>query len=257
MPSAIRHHRELSAKGLVVILVEAQGADEPTLEHFLWKTFPDNECFSCVGTSVPLPASDGIPHAGLIGVDGTLLWAGNPLENPKQVETLIETELAKVKKGWGDTADARKVRAALYGKRDLGAAAKLVAALPEGDERTALQGEVDARWASAKQAIETLKQQGSWLKAQAAAKDLLKGVAGHAEWTTEATTIVAGFDTDEAKAELAADKKLEKVVKMLRDKNLEGAPKALQAVLKGGAETKVGARAQKLLKALETPLGKS
>lgn len=254
MPSAIRHDEELSSKGLVTILVEAQGADEATLEHFLWKTFPDNHCFSCVGTQVPLPPSDGIPHAGLVGVDGTLLWAGNPLGDSKTVKDLIEQELAKVKKGWGETGDARKVRQKLYGKFDLSGASKIVAEMAEGDERTMLQKEIDAKYASAKKAIETLKEQGSWLKAQDAAKELLKSVDGHAEWTAEATTIVASFDGDDAKAELAAEKKLEKAIKLLRNKKLESAPKALEAVLKDGANTKVGARAQRTLKALATSL---
>lgn len=254
MPSAIRHDAELSKKGLVTILVEVQGANESLLEHFLWKNFPDNRCFSSTGVQVPLPPSDGIPHAGLIGVDGSLLWSGNPLGDSKQVADLIESELVKVKKGWGDTAEARKVRASLYGKGDIASAAALVAALPEGEERTMLQAEVDARYASAKQAITTLQEQGRWLDAQAATKELAKKVASKPEWAAEVTEIAATFDSDAGKAELAADKKLEKVVKMLRDKKLDAAPKALQAVLKNASETKVGARAQRTLKALETSL---
>jgi hypothetical protein len=254
VPSAIKHNEELSGKGLVTILVEAQGANEAELEHFLWKTFPDNECYSSVGTQVPLPPSDGIPHGGLIGVDGTLLWAGNPLDATKKISDLIDAELGKVKKGWGDTAEARKVRAALYGKGDLAAADTLVAAVAEGPERTALQAEVAARYTSAKNAIKNLQEQGRWLEAQAGAKALAKGVAGHAEWTTEVATILAEFDSDAGKAELAADKKLEKAIKLLRDKKLESAPKALAAVLKTSADTKVGARAAKIQTALDTPL---
>jgi hypothetical protein len=254
VPSAIRHDEELSSKGLVTILVEAQGADEPKLEHFLWKTFPSNECFSCTGTTVPLPKSDGIPHGGLIGVDGTLLWAGNPLDATKKINELITAELAKVKKGWGDSADARKVRAALYGKGDLAGASNLVAAMAEGDERSMLQAEVGVRYASAKNAITNLQQQGCWLKAQAQAKDLLKSVGQRAEWVAEVTPILAEFDTDAGKAELAAEKKLEKAIKLLRKRKIDDAPKALRAVLDTDADTKVGARAAKTLKALETSL---
>ncbi len=257
MPSAIKHDEELSSKGLVTILVEAQGADEATLEHFLWKTFPTNRCFASTGAFVPIPDSDGIPHAGLIGVDGTLLWAGNPLGQPKQIEELIAAELQKVKKGWGDSAEARKVRAALYGKRDLAGASAIVAAMPDGDEKTTLRAEIDKRYAAAKTAIANLQQQGRWLDAQAAAKELLKSVGQQADWVAEVTPIVAEFDSDAGKAELALDKKLEKVVKALRDKKLDQAPKALQALLKGAGDSKVGARAAKLLKALETPLDKN
>ena len=253
MPSAIKHDHELSSKGLVTILVEAQGADEATLESFLWSKFPDNDCFSSVGAFVPIPESKGIPHGAVIGVDGTLLWAGNPLGDPKKIEDLITAELAKVKKGWGDTAEARKLRAALYGKGDLAGAAAIVAAMPEGDERTKLQGEVDKRYASAKKSIATLQAQGRWLDAQAAAKNLLKSVGTKAEWVAEVTPLVAEFDTENGKAELAQDRKLDKIVKQLREKKGDGAPKALQALIKSAGTTKVGERAARLLKALESP----
>jgi hypothetical protein len=253
VPSAIKHDHELSSKGLVSILVEAQGADEPTLESFLWSKFPDNDCFSSVGAFVPIPESKGIPHGAVIGVDGTLLWAGNPLGDPKKIEELITAELTKVKKGWGDTAEARKLRAALYGKGDLAGAAAIVAAMPEGEERTKLQGEVDKRYASAKKSIATLQAQGRWLDAQAAAKNLQKSVGTKAEWVAEVTPLVAEFDTENGKAELALDRKLDKVVKQLREKKGDGAPKALQALTKSAGTTKVGERASRLLKALESP----
>ena len=254
MPSAIKHDHELSSKGLVSILVEAQGADEATLEAFLWKTFPDNNCFASTNVPVPIPESKGIPHAAVIGVDGTLLWAGNPLGDAKKIEELIDAELAKVKKGWGNTAEARKVRASLYGKGDLVGATALVAAMPEGDERTKLQGEIDQRYASGKKAITALQGQGRWLDAQAAAKSLLKSVGTKAEWVSEVTPLVAEFDSEAGKGELAVERKLEKVVKSLRDKKGDSAPKALQAIIKASANTKVGARAERMLKALETPL---
>jgi len=253
VPSAIKHDHELSSKGLVSILVEAQGADEPTLESFLWSKFPDNDCFSSVGAFVPIPESKGIPHGAVIGVDGTLLWAGNPLGDSKKIEDLITAELAKVKKGWGDTAEARKLRAALYGKGDLAGAAAIVAAMPEGEERTKLQGEVDKRYASAKKSIATLQAQGRWLDAQTAAKNLQKSVGTKAEWVAEVTPLVAEFDTENGKAELAQDRKLDKIVKQLREKKGDGAPKQLQALIKSAGSTKVGERAARLLKALESP----
>lgn len=254
MPSAIKHDHELSSKGLVTILVEAQGADEATLEAFLWKTFPDNDCASSVGTFVPIPESQGIPHGALIGVDGKILWAGNPLESPKKIADMIDAELVKVKKGWGDTAEARKVRAALYDRNDFAGASAVVAAMPEGDARTALQAEIDGRYAVKKAAIGNLKDAGRWIAAQAAAKALLKGVGQRAEWVAEVTPLIAEFDSEAGKAEIALEKKLEKIVKQLRDKKGDNAPKALEALLKNAGDGKVAARAAKLLKALQTPL---
>lgn len=254
MPSAIKHDHELAAKGLVTILVEAQGADEPKLEGFLWKTFPDNDCFSCTNSPVPLPESKGIPHGGLVGVDGTLLWAGNPLSDPKQIAELIDAELAKVKKGWGDTAEARKMRAALYGKGDLVGGAAAIAAMADGEAKTKLQAELDARYASMKKAIATQKERGNWVAAQDQAKALLKAVGTNATWAGEVQPLVAEFETDAAKTEIALEKKLEKVLKQLRDKKGDNAPKQLKALAKDAGDSKVGARISRTLTALETPL---
>jgi hypothetical protein len=254
VPSAIRKDEKLAAKGLVSILVEAQGADDAKLEHFLWKTFPDNACFASVGVHVPIPPSDGIPHGAVIGVDGTLLWSGNPLDASKKIDELIDAELDKVKKGWGSSSEAKKVRAALYGKGDLDGAAAIVAAMAEGEERTALQTEVEKRYAVLKKAIPALQQQGRWQAALDAAKELLKAVASKPEWAEEVGKLVAEFDTDAAKAELAADKKMAAVEKQLRGKKIDAAIKGLQALVKASGQTKVGERAGRMLKALETPL---
>jgi hypothetical protein len=187
VPSAIKHDHELSAKGLVSVLMERQGADQAKLEAFLWKTFPDNDCFACVSGSVPTPAFSGIPHGVLIGVDGKLLWDGSPLGDAKKLQELIAAELEKVKKGWGDTAEQKKVRAALYGRGDFFGALAIVAAMPEGEARTKLQAEIDGRYATAKKAIGNLQSQGHWARAHEAAKKLQKGVGTKAEWVAEVT----------------------------------------------------------------------
>jgi hypothetical protein len=254
VPSAIRHDHELSSKGLVSILVEAQGADEAKLEGFIWKTFPDNDFFACVGTHVPIPESKGIPHGAVIGVDGKLLWAGSPLSDPKKISELIEAELAKVKKGWGDTPEAKKVRVALYDKGDLFAANAIVTAMAEGDARTALQAEVDTKYAVRKKAIANLQEGGRWIEAQAASKSLLKNVGTKAEWVAEVTPLLAEFDSEAGKAEIALEKKFEKIEKALRDRKGDNAVKQIQAMLKTAGDGKVAARIQKTLKALETPL---
>lgn len=253
MPSAIKHDHELRSKGLVTILIESQGSNAEQHEAFLWKVFPDNRCFSCTNTNVPIPRSGGIPHAAVIGVDGTLLWVGNPARSPKSVEEFVHAELEKVKKGWGPTPEARKVRAALFGKGDLAGAMTLLEAMPEDELRTQLKAEIDARVAIAKKSVGELKEQGRWLAAQERAKDHLKAIGKRAEWLPDATQLLAEFETDAAVAELTLDKKLDKIEQQLRAKKGDGAPKALQALLKGDSGTKVGARAQRLLTALQTP----
>ena len=249
MPSAIKKDHELKADGLVSILVEAQGADDKQLEGFLWQRFPDNECFSSVGCFVPIPESRGIPHGAVIGVDGKLLWAGNPLRDAQQIEELVAEQLKLVKKGWGDSSEARKVRAQLYGRGSLASAASMIAAM-EGGEKDTLQRELDKRYAVLKTAVETLKKQGCWLRAQERAVALQKAVGRHESWSAEVAEIVAGFATDDAKAEIAVDKKLGKIAKGLRKGKVERAVKQLQKLVDNGGQTAVGGRAARMLAAL-------
>lgn len=252
MPSAIRHDSEFHSQGLITILVECQGADDRALAAFLWKTFPENRCYTCTGTNVPIPPSRGIPNGALVGVDGTILWAGNPNAGGKQMEQLLATELEKVKKGWGDTPEAKKVRALLYGKKDLAGAMAAVESIQDADKRAALQKEVENRHASDVKAVEELKRQGQYLKAQDRAQALLRSVGARADWMGAAKQLVADFETPEAKEMLAFDKKVEKVEKQLRDKKGDAAQKALASMLKGGSETAVSGRAKALLEALQT-----
>lgn len=251
MPSAIRQNHELADKGLVSILVESQGADTKKLESFLWQRFPDNDCFATTGCFVPIPESRGIPHGAVVGVDGKLLWAGNPIRDKAKIEELVKQQLKLVKKGWGDSAEARKVRAALYGRGNFAAAVAVLKAMDDGDEKSMLQKEVDVRYAINKAAIDNLKQQGYWLQAQAAAKSLLKGVGRDPEWSVEAAKAVAAFEAPEAKAEIAADKKLAKVLKSMRKGKLDKAPKALKKLISKIGQSSVGARASRTLASLE------
>jgi hypothetical protein len=252
VPSAIRKDHDLSSRGLVTLLVEAQGSDAAQLESFLWRTFPDNDCLVSTGVFLPLPESRGIPHGGLVGVDGTLLWAGNPLSDPKKVSELVDEELAKVKKGWGATPAAKKVRAAIYGKGDLSAANALIAALPDGDEKKQLQAEVETRYATAKRAIGQLQADGCIDLARAKAAELQKSVAAKPEWAAEVAALSAEFAKPEALAELALEKKFEKVKKQLRDRKGEAAPKQLEGLVAGAGETAVAARIRRTLTALRT-----
>jgi len=252
VPSAIRHDREFKDQGLVTILVESQGNDERTLAAFLWRTFPDNGAFTCTGVGLPIPPSRGIPHAAVIGVDGTILWAGNPNAGSKRIDELIAQELEKVKKGWGDTAESKKVRALLYGKHDFAGAMALVEALNDGDERAMLQKEVEVRRDSSTKAIAELKRQGRYVRAHERAEQLVKSCEKRADWLAAAKQELAAFDSDEAKALLALDKKIEKVEKQLRDRKDETAEKQLTSMLKNVPESPVAARAQALLEALRT-----
>ena len=252
MPSAIRHDHEHKSQGLVTILVESQGNDDRTLDAFLWKTFPDNDCFTCTGTGLPIPPSRGIPHGAVIGVDGTILWAGNPNAGKKQIETLVAQELEKVKKGWGATPDARKVRALLFGKNDLAGAMAAAEAINDEAERTMLVKEVEDRRASSAAAIAELKRQGRYVDAQERAEQFVRAVGERKDWLDAAKSEVAAFATPDAKELLALDKKIEKVERQLRDRKDETAEKALSSMSKHAGSSPVAARAKALLEALKT-----
>ncbi|MCB9879051.1 MAG: hypothetical protein H6835_15760 [Planctomycetes bacterium] len=254
MPSAIRHDAELKDKGLVSILVEVQGHGFQEVEHFLWERFPDNGCMVAPGTFIPIPDSAGIPHGALIGVDGTLLWAGSPLGDSSKVSDLIDEQLKLIKKGWGDTPTARKVHADLYGKNNLASAAAAVAALPDGDEKTTLQEEVDKRYQVLKDAVANLQKNGQWADAQDAAKALQKAVGRHETWAGEAAALVNEFASEAAKPELDADKQLAKILKAMRAGKGDKAPKELEKLIEKHGQTSVGQRADRILKALNTPL---
>ncbi len=91
MPSAIQHDHELSARGLVSVLVHAQDATPDQVRAFLLAKFPDNDCLVAPGGFVPTPESKGIPHAALIGVDGKLIWDGHTSGPPSAATRPIDT----------------------------------------------------------------------------------------------------------------------------------------------------------------------
>lgn len=253
VPSAIKRDHELKPRGLVTILVEVQGADAITLEALLWKKFPTNDCASCVNVPLPIPESSELPHGCVIGVDGTLLWAGNPIKEAKKIDTLVEAELIKVRKGWGENAEAKRVRSTLYDKGYLADAHTMTTAMQDGPEKTAVQAEVDARYKSAKAAIVTLKDLGRYVAARERARQLAKNLGRRYDWLAEVARLDT-LETPEAKAELALDEKLEEILRLLRDKKGEKAMKALQDLPKDGANLKVHARATRLLTALQMKL---
>lgn len=255
VPRAIKHDRELAPKGLITVLMERQGADRETLTAFLLRNWPENEALVCTGGHVPTPDFTGLPHAALIGVDGTLLWDGTPTSGTRQLDELIEAELIKVRKGWGDSEAARRMRALLYGRNDLAGARAVAATLPAAGQQPLLT-EIDRRYAMAKRRVVVLRQQGRWLDSQRAANALQQGVAGYQEWSTEVAMLLAGFDGEAAKAGLAADKKVQRALAQLADRRSAQAIETLRALAGRTADCpEVAARAQRLLRALESPGG--
>jgi hypothetical protein len=254
VPGAIARDRELGGKGLVTILEERQGATAEDLPGFVWNRFANCEARVCTGVWDPLPEFQGIPHAALIGVDGRLLWHGSPISGEDEMVKLIQGELQKMSKGWGDDADSRKIRAMLHGKADLAGSKRAIEALPEGPARTALQKELEHAFAWRATAVKQLQEQGRWEAARDLAADLRKGVAGVDEWVAKAAELLATFDTPDGKRALAADKKLQKVLAMIADGKLKGGHvKAIRDAVKSAEGTQVAARAERIAAAKSRP----
>jgi len=251
VPHAFERDRELRDKGLVSLFLESQGAADDTLESFTWSHWPGFDAPVSTSTKLPIPDFRGLPHAALIGVDGTLLWEGSPSDGEKPVREKLDAELAKVQKGWGPTAEVKKVRAALYGKGNLAEARKQADAITDLTLQAELRKEVDAAYARRTAAIKHAQEEARWSEAKELTVALQKSTAGVADWQTEITGLLASFDTPEAKKELAIDDKRLKLVRALR----EGKPRATQATLPGllqplvkaGPDTKAGQRLQKLI----------
>lgn len=256
MPHAIKLHEELGKHGLVVILNEVQGSSE--IPAFMMKKFSSNECIVTKGTRVPVKTSArGIPRCALIGVDGTLLVEGLNGKVGGKLEDLIRQELQKARRGWGATKDIRKARQLLYGKKDIAGAWKLVRDLDvEGQEAQedlqAVRSEVETRFNARVKSVEWLIEQGRWLEARQIAGRLVKAVSGVEDWEARAKELEARFDTKEARAELAMDKKLTQFLQRLKARGPKGGEEALlRKLAKSGEGTSVGARAARLAEVIE------
>ena len=123
-------HDKFKDKGLVILAPHCQDADREKLEVFVLKhgiTYPIG--MKCDTSGYP---GQGIPRAALIGVDGTVLWQGNP--NGGNLEKMIEAEIPKVDVfGERGLVKSQKAIATKLMQRKLGAAhAELKKLAPDG-----------------------------------------------------------------------------------------------------------------------------
>jgi hypothetical protein len=257
VPHAIKMIEEMGKDGLVVLLPESQGCPADDILGFFVKKFPKNTnaAFKAVvmsgqGLSTS-PSSGGLPNAALIGVDGTVLWVGNPNGAPKKIEELTADEIKKIKGGWGKSPDAKKARAQMYGKGNLAEAAKILAAAEQGvkpehkEDFDAAKAELEVRYAARKKGVTALTEKARLTEAQKAALALQKDVKGKAEWETEVAALVDGFKTPEMDKELKADQALMKMIAGWADKApADEAATALDKFAKKNEGTKAANRAK-------------
>ena len=235
----------------MTIFLQSQEAKESSLPGFVWAHWPGFDARLANNTQLPLPKSQGIPHAIFIGVDGTVLWDGNPSGGEKQVRQLLEQELTKVKKGWGPNPETKTVRALLYGKQNLAEAKKAIDAIADSKLKADLQGELDAVRSRRAAGVKHMVEDNRWIEAHDAALALQKSCTGVADWQADVTALLATFDTPEAKKELAADDKLAKFAAGLRSgktkANQSQLPAMLAPIAKNATGTQVGDRLAKLI----------
>lgn len=98
-PHLVRWQKDLAEKGLVVLDLydETQGDTFEDVKKEISKyKFP--VLFDRAGKNTRTYGVEGFPSAYLVGVDGKVIWEGVPNSKIKEIEALMERELAKVKK---------------------------------------------------------------------------------------------------------------------------------------------------------------
>lgn len=93
LPDMAKLARRYDSKGLVVVGQEVQNSSKEDIQEVLKDArvaFPVTK-----GGSLPV-SSNGIPHVAVFGVDGKLIWHGNP--HNKEFEREVKKALREVKK---------------------------------------------------------------------------------------------------------------------------------------------------------------
>jgi hypothetical protein len=258
VPHAIKTQAEKGKDGVVYVLMESQGLPADELLGFMLKKFPKNKCIVTPGQGLSTdPPSGGLPHAAMIGVDGTVLWHGHPLSGMKKIEELVDGELKKIKTGWGKSPEIKKARMLMYSKGQLGEAGKILDAAeqsvkPEAkDDFDAAKAELLVRYEAEKKSVSALMAEGRFADAFKNAQDLVKNTKGNAEWEKEAAGLLEAFKTPENDKELKADQALMKIVNAWGDKAPgEDAATGLKSFAKKNDGTKAAERAKAFAEAV-------
>lgn len=117
---------QLAADGLNILAFEAQGHDAAAIKAKLAEKGGKTYAVSAGGAN-RYETGGAVPHAWIIGVDGKVLWEGNPAAKQEEMDALIQAELAKVKYpklGRKDLDKAVAPAAARFMKRDYTGARK-------------------------------------------------------------------------------------------------------------------------------------
>jgi hypothetical protein len=245
---------------LVVILMEIKNHDETYLRALQMRDLPGARCWLMKNQDLPVTFDDETgfpPKMVLIGADGTLLYAGS-YQRASEVKKLLEAELVKLQKGWGEDPLAKKARALAWGQGKLGEArALLEPALGTGasPELTALAAELEMRFDALVRSVGHFAEQGEPTRLAQAVSDMKAAMDAHPAWAGR-----AAFDPDQTADALLAGKlelELDSILKpTLKNKPKKGLDEKLRAFAAGpAAGTKIATRAARLAEAVARTMG--
>jgi hypothetical protein len=242
---------------LVVFLMEIKDHDAIYLRALQMAELPGARCWLLQNQELPIVYDEttGLPPMMvLVGVDGTLLYAGS-YQRANELKKLLKVEIGKMQKGWGEDPLARKARALAWGQRKLGEAHALLEPSLGGSasrELTMLAAEIEKRFESLARAVNHHAEQGEPFRMAAALSELRSATNAKPAWEARLSEIVdVGAATEGLLDELHF--KLDALLKpTLQSKPKKGLAEKLRAFAAGeAAGTRIGARAARLADAVE------
>jgi len=257
--AAVRMDEDLNGRApgsrLAVFLMEIKNGDATHLRALQMAELPGAQCPLLRTQDLPVAYDDSLgppPKMILVGVDGTLLYAGT-YQRAAAVQDLVEAELEKMDKGWGEDPVVREVRALAFGKGKLGEARQMLEqAGLEGDERARLARELESRFTTLERSVAFHLGQGEPGRAAAAAEALAAAATSVPDWVARASAAGAALATPESKREAELEQGLQVLLKpTLKSKPKKGLDEKLRAFATGDASgAKVGERAARLADAV-------
>ena len=257
--AAVEMDEELNGRApgsrLAVFLMEIKNGDAVHLRALQMAELPEARCPLVRTQELPVAYDDSLgppPKLILIGVDGTLLYAGT-YQRAAAVQELVEAELEKMEKGWGEDPVVREARALAFGQGKLGGARQtLEQAGLEGDERARLTKELELRFTALERSVAFHLGQGEPGRAAAAAEALTAAALGVPDWEARASAASALLAAPEAEREAELEQRLQSLLKpALKSKPKKGLDEKLHDFATGeAAGTKVGERAARLADAV-------
>lgn len=215
MPHALKLDHKYRDKGLAVLLVHVQEADD--LAGFILERYPGARATVVAENTIPIgpKAPFKIPRCALIGIDGKVLAEGMRKDVGREIDRLIPKELARAKKGYGASPEIARGRALLHHEGKIAAArAHLSDLQPTASARDDLRrarAEVEQRFHHDLDRIQDFLTRGAWQRARDLGDRLLREVKGVLEWEVKVEVALEPLQTPEAEAMIALDTRFEKL----------------------------------------------